>query len=38
MVGVETPNGSDLTAMRADAAKMLAHLRLPTRLPRTGKR
>jgi hypothetical protein len=38
MVGVETPNGSDLTAMRADAANMLAHLRLPTRLPRTGKR
>jgi hypothetical protein len=38
MVGVETPNGKDQAQLRADAAKMLAHLRLPTRLPRTGTR
>jgi hypothetical protein len=38
MVGVETPNGKDQAALRAAAATMLADLRLPTRLPRTGKR
>lgn len=38
MVGVETPNGNDLAGLRADAARMLAHLRLPNKLPPTGKR
>lgn len=38
MVGIETPNGNDLTELRAEAAKMLAHLRLPAKLPRRGKR
>jgi hypothetical protein len=38
MVGVETPNGKDLPGLRADATKMLAHLRLPDNLPPRGKR
>jgi hypothetical protein len=38
MVGVETPNGKDLTRLRAEAARMLANLRLPTKLPLRGKR
>jgi hypothetical protein len=38
MVGVETPNGKDLAGLRADATKMLAHLRLPANLPPRGKR
>jgi hypothetical protein len=38
MVGVETPNGNDLAGLRNDAAKMLAHLRLPSQFPRTGTR
>ena len=38
MVGVETPNGTDQAQLRVEAAAMLAHLRLPTKLPRTGKR
>lgn len=38
MVGVETPNGNDLAGLRSDAARMLAHLRLPARLPATGSR
>jgi len=38
MVGIETPNGDDEAGLRADAATMLAHLRLPTKLPRTGRR
>jgi hypothetical protein len=38
MVGVETPNGKDLAGLRADATKMLAHLRLPAKLPPRGKR
>lgn len=38
VVGVETPDGNDLTGLRADAARMLAHLRLPAKLPRRGSR
>jgi hypothetical protein len=38
MVGVETPNGNDQAGLRAEAAAMLAQLRLPTNLPRTGRR
>lgn len=38
MVGIETPKGHELTRLRTEAAKMLAHLRLPTKLPRTGRR
>jgi hypothetical protein len=38
IVGVETPNGKDLTRLRADAARMLAHLRLPAKLPPRGER
>lgn len=38
MVGVETPNGNDQAGLRAEAAKMLAHLRLPSKLPPTGGR
>jgi hypothetical protein len=38
MVGVETPNGNDQARLRAEAATMLAQLRLPTNLPRTGRR
>lgn len=38
MVGVETPSGQDLAGLRAAAAKMLAQLRLPAKLPLRGKR
>jgi hypothetical protein len=38
VVGVETPHGNDLAPLRADASLMLANLRLPTKLPRTGRR
>jgi hypothetical protein len=38
MVGVETLNGKDLSGLRADAARMLAHLRLPAKLPPRGRR
>lgn len=38
MVGVETPGGTDLPELRADAARMLARLRLPTHLPPRGQR
>lgn len=38
VVGVDTPNGNDEDGLRAEAATMLAHLRLPTKLPRTGHR
>jgi hypothetical protein len=37
-VGVDSPGEIDVAGLRADAAKMLAHLRLPTKLPRTGQR
>jgi hypothetical protein len=33
VVGVETPNGNDLAQLRSDAARVLAHLRLPAKLP-----
>jgi hypothetical protein len=33
VVGVETPNGNGMAKVRAAAARMLAHLRLPARLP-----
>jgi hypothetical protein len=38
VVGVDAPNRADEAGLRADADKMVAHLRLPTRLPRTGHR
>jgi hypothetical protein len=38
VVGVDTPNGNDLTGLRAEATTMLDHLRLPTKLPLRGQR
>jgi hypothetical protein len=38
MVGVETPNRTDMARLRADATEMLRHLQLPTKLPPRGKR
>jgi hypothetical protein len=38
IVGVDSPNRNDVAGLRADAAKMVAHLHLSTKLPRTGKR